>query len=86
MELSFTKLYKDTVDRDNSDKKCQFCEKTFPTRWKLLRHERSHTGERPYACPLCNHQTITKDSLKLHCQSKHRMSPDIYYKEVFPNL
>jgi len=87
MELSFSKLYNDTVGRDNAaDKKCQFCEKTFPTKWKLLRHERSHTGDRPYSCPLCIHTSITKDSLKLHCQTKHRMTPETYYKQVFPNL
>jgi len=69
-----------------SDKKCQFCEKSFTTRWKLIRHERSHTGERPYPCPICGDGSITKDALKLHCQSKHKMPADVYYKEVFPQL
>ncbi len=32
---------------------CTICKKTFPTNYKLVRHMRTHTGERPYKCHHC---------------------------------
>uniref|UniRef100_A0A182Q9G1 Protein krueppel n=1 Tax=Anopheles farauti TaxID=69004 RepID=A0A182Q9G1_9DIPT len=33
--------------------RCQYCQRVFGTRARLERHERAHTGERPFACHLC---------------------------------
>ncbi|KAH9522665.1 zinc finger protein Klf1 [Dermatophagoides farinae] len=32
----------------------------------IVRHSRSHTGERPYKCHLCDYSTIQSSSLKKH--------------------
>lgn len=32
---------------------CRFCSKQFPFRSYLIRHERAHTGERPFQCTTC---------------------------------
>lgn len=38
----------------NKDKRCQYCERTFKKTEHLLRHERSHTKEKPFRCELCS--------------------------------
>jgi hypothetical protein len=36
------------------NRQCQFCDKRFSKTEHLLRHERSHTKERPFHCVRCN--------------------------------
>uniref|UniRef100_A0A182Y8H4 Zinc finger protein Xfin n=1 Tax=Anopheles stephensi TaxID=30069 RepID=A0A182Y8H4_ANOST len=50
--------------------KCQYCERVFGTRARLERHERVHTGERPYACHLCPKTFIHSGQLATHI-SRH---------------
>ncbi|XP_060880467.1 zinc finger protein 665-like isoform X3 [Metopolophium dirhodum] len=49
-------------------KVCQFCEKIFKKNADLERHERTHTGDRPYKCDDqdCNKAFATKSSLEYH--------------------
>nr|XP_042906306.1 gastrula zinc finger protein XlCGF58.1 [Parasteatoda tepidariorum] len=46
--------------------RCNFC--TYKSNFKgnLLRHMRSHTGERPFQCGLCGKSFIVKHHLKAH--------------------
>lgn len=50
---------------------CDKCEKSFYTIHTLKIHYRLHTGERPYACKLCNKTFRQNDSLKKHTMSSH---------------
>lgn len=33
--------------------KCTQCKRSFPESWALKRHQRIHTQEKPYTCPIC---------------------------------
>ncbi|XP_076050674.1 B-cell lymphoma/leukemia 11B-like [Oratosquilla oratoria] len=46
--------------------KCSFCGKAFQRRANAVRHEKIHTGEKPFLCILCGRGFITKANLQYH--------------------
>lgn len=54
------------VVRSRSRYVCGVCKKTFKRRKVLRRHERFHTGERPYPCPACSKSFALRKTLRRH--------------------
>lgn len=45
---------------------CSVCRKTFTRRKILRRHQRFHSGEKPYSCPACSKTFALRKSLRRH--------------------
>ncbi|KAG8227780.1 hypothetical protein J437_LFUL006414 [Ladona fulva] len=58
-------------NRPSSDHRCDRCGKRFATAYKLGRHYRSHTGERPFECRDCGKRFSQTGNLNLHRKMHH---------------
>lgn len=50
---------------------CAECAKGFRHPSELKKHMRTHTGEKPYGCQLCDFRCADPSNLKTHVKSKH---------------
>ncbi|XP_062856452.1 zinc finger protein 711 [Trichomycterus rosablanca] len=50
---------------------CAECAKGFRHPSELKKHMRTHTGEKPYGCQLCDFRCADPSNLKTHIKSKH---------------
>ncbi len=54
---------------------CRYCGKTFNRKFCLERHERLHTGVKPYACSCCGERFIRLEDKKRHVRTVHEPQP-----------
>lgn len=52
---------------------CDLCPKSYFSNNKLQKHIRSHTGERPFSCPMCKKCFIDKSYIKQHLKIIHNI-------------
>lgn len=56
----------DTLEANSSEHQCGICGKELLSAYTLANHMRSHTGERPYGCSVCEKFFKTKSNLSEH--------------------
>ncbi|XP_051809150.1 zinc finger protein 599-like [Acanthochromis polyacanthus] len=49
-----------------TDTECDFCGKKFKDKYQMKRHQKTHTGVKPYACNFCGKRFCQISSLKYH--------------------
>uniref|UniRef100_A0A1A7XWL9 Sal-like 2 n=1 Tax=Iconisemion striatum TaxID=60296 RepID=A0A1A7XWL9_9TELE len=65
---------------------CRFCRKAFSSDSALQIHIRSHTGERPYQCPVCLSRFTTRGNLKVHFLRHREQNPELSLSLLPPSL
>ncbi|KAK5602972.1 hypothetical protein CRENBAI_017283 [Crenichthys baileyi] len=65
---------------------CRFCGKAFSSDSALQIHLRSHTGERPYQCPVCLSRFTTRGNLKVHFLRHREQNPELSVSLLPPSL
>ena len=53
---------------------CPYCGRSFSQKASMERHQRQHTGERPYQCTLCDSSYTRKENLQTHMSRMHGAS------------
>ena len=61
---------------------CEYCGKIFVNISNLTVHRRSHTGEKPYHCGVCDYTTAQSSKLTRHMKIHQKNTCDLC-KEVF---
>lgn len=51
--------------------RCNMCPYTIHDKAALIRHMRTHNGDRPYECSLCNYAFTTKANCERHLRNRH---------------
>ncbi|XP_049287825.1 zinc finger protein 160-like isoform X2 [Anopheles funestus] len=66
-DLGQCSAYGDDPPVDGNDRyKCTVCSKVFRSSEYLVRHRRTHSGERPYQCEICGKNFSTMSYLVIH--------------------
>jgi hypothetical protein len=65
--------------REKRTDTCEYCGKVFKNCSNLTVHRRSHTGEKPYRCELCNYACAQSSKLTRHMKTHGRAGKETSY-------
>ena len=55
---------------------CKTCRRSFTKRYQMVRHVRTHTGEKPFQCFVCQLSFSRRDILIRHALKVHGLTKD----------
>jgi len=65
-------MWRMSEERLNKAYPCQYCGMSFAQNWLLKRHWKTHTGDKPFKCTLCNRTFSLRDSCVRHLRTVHK--------------
>ena len=99
--VSLQVINSNKIEKNNHRRtqQCSYCMKSFDRPSLLIRHIRTHTGEKPYICDICSKTFSTSSSLNTHrrihsgekphiceiCQKCFTASSNLYYHRMTHN-
>lgn len=72
-----TAAFRDHCDTVHRRVPCPYCGGTFTQKASMERHQRQHTGERPFRCQFCEHTYTRKENLQTHMLRLHPLLLDV---------
>ncbi|XP_022242404.1 B-cell lymphoma/leukemia 11A-like [Limulus polyphemus] len=72
-----TTLFSKLKEKSRNDT-CEYCGKVFKNCSNLTVHKRSHTGEKPYKCTMCDYACAQSSKLTRHMKTHGRMGKDVF--------
>ncbi|CAF0744197.1 unnamed protein product, partial [Didymodactylos carnosus] len=76
---SNSSLQQQRIKRERRNDTCEFCGKVFKNCSNLTVHRRSHTGEKPYKCDLCNYACAQSSKLTRHMKTHGRGGTEAFH-------
>jgi len=65
-------MWRMSEERLNKAYPCQYCGMSFAQNWLLKRHWKTHTGDKPFKCTICNRTFSLRDSCVRHLRTVHK--------------
>ncbi|OQR79325.1 zinc finger protein-like [Tropilaelaps mercedesae] len=57
---------------------CSFCSYSTIYKDTLIKHERTHTGDRPFRCLICGYAASQRNNVRIHAARKHGTLDCVY--------
>lgn len=57
---------------------CSFCNYSTIYKDTLIKHERTHTGDKPFRCAICGYAASQRNNVRIHAARKHGTLDCVY--------